>query len=78
MAAIIPNKAKAVTKSDTKNLPESGSLYVGGAGNIKGILVGDSDPVTFVGIAAGTFMPVEFKKIFDTDTTATSMLVLFS
>jgi hypothetical protein len=78
MAAVIPNRGVEVTPSNTSNLDQSGSLYVGGAGNIRGILVGDSDPITFVGILAGSFIPCEFKKIFASGTTATSIVVLYS
>ena len=43
-------------------------LYIGGAGNIK-VLTSGNDIVTFTALLAGTYFPVQVKKIFATDTT---------
>ena len=79
-------RAAAVTPSDTANIPsissEDGSgnngcvLYVGGAGNVKVLTVG-RDEVTFTGVQAGTFMPVQVLRVFATGTTATSIVALW-
>ncbi len=77
MAAIIPNKAETVTPSNTSNLDNPGSLYVGGTGNIRCDTVGGSSDVTFQNVPVG-FFPVEVKKIYASGTTATLMVVLWS
>ena len=79
-------RAAAVTPSDTANIPsvssEDGSgnngcvLYVGGAGDVKVLTVG-RDEVTFTGILAGTFIPVQVLRVYSTGTTATSIVALW-
>lgn len=51
-------------------------LYVGGAGNVR-VLTSSNADLTFVGIAAGTFMPVQVKRVYSTDTTATDIVALW-
>ena len=51
-------------------------LYVGGAGNVR-VLTSSGADLTFVGIAAGTFMPVQVKRVYATDTTATDIVALW-
>ena len=78
--------AAAVTPSDTTNIPsistEDGSgnngcvLYVGGVGDIKVLTVGGNE-VTLVGIAAGTFIPIQVLRVFATGTTATSIVAIW-
>jgi len=68
---------KAVTTSDTVNLPAGcRGLFVGGSGNIAA--VGDDNVVvTFTGVAGGTFLPIGPKRINATNTTATLMVAVF-
>jgi hypothetical protein len=51
-------------------------LYVGNTGNVR-VLTAGNDDVTFVGIAAGAFVPVQVKRVFATDTTATDIVALW-
>lgn len=79
-------RAAAVTPSNTDNIPnvatEDGSgnngcvLYVGGAGTLKVKTVG-GDEVTFVGITAGSFIPVQVLQVFSTGTSATNIIALW-
>lgn len=79
-------RAATVTPSDTDNIPnvatEDGSgnngcvLYVGGAGTLKVKTVG-GDEVTFVGITAGSFIPVQVLQVFTTGTSATNIIALW-
>lgn len=65
----------AVTKSDSTAL-DFQAIWVGGAGDVA---VSSSDAtaaVTFVGVAAGSILPVKGKRIMSTNTTATSMVWL--
>jgi hypothetical protein len=52
-------------------------LFVGGAGNITGRLTSDTTDTVFNGIAAGTILPLRFKLIKATGTTATGLVALF-
>ena len=72
---LYPRHAEAVTKSDS-TVVSFVALYVGGAGNVAVIMAGDSAAVTFVGVPAGTFLPIQVKKVMSTNTTATSILGL--
>ena len=77
-------RAAAVTPSNTVNIPFVGGgdinwdcvLYVGGAGNLRVLTAGEDD-VTFSNVAAGTFIPVQVKRVFATSTTATNIVALW-
>jgi hypothetical protein len=51
-------------------------LYVGNTGNLH-VLTSSGADLTFVGIPAGSFVPVQVKRVFSTDTTATDILALW-
>ena len=51
-------------------------LYVGVAGDVK-VTTAGGDDVTFTGILAGSFIPVQVVKTFDTLTTATNIVALW-
>lgn len=71
------NEAEAVTKSDTTKLTGMArALYVGGAGNAS-LLMGDGTSILFSGLSAGTILPVRFRRVNSTDTTATLMVALY-
>lgn len=68
---------EAVTASDTVNFSRGArAVYVGGAGNVV-VVSKAGTAVTFVGVAAGTILPVECVRVNNTNTTATSMVALF-
>ncbi len=71
--------AAAVTPHDSTNLtngPTDG-IYVGGIGNVVAVWV-DGTTATFVGVPAGTILPIRVKRINSTSTTATNLLALYS
>lgn len=77
------SRAAAVTPSNTAQIPSiSGGknngcvLYIGGSGDIK-VKTAGGDEVTFTGVQAGTFMPVNVVQVFATGTTATNILALW-
>lgn len=72
------SRAVAIVKSDATDLTASKirSLWVGGAGDVAVLMLGDTNPVTFVGVPAGTLLPIMVTKVMNTNTTATSMLGL--
>lgn len=66
--------AAAITKHDTNVLTyATRALYIGGDGNVKVTTLGGED-VTFVGLVAGTVLPIRVTKVFSTDTTATNIV----
>jgi len=79
-------RAAAVVTSDTVNISSISAqdgkgnngcvLYVGVAGNVKVLTVG-GDEVTFTGVLAGSFIPVQVLRVFATGTTATNILALW-
>jgi len=79
MANITPRDpgqdAAAVTPSDTVEI-DARALYIGVAGDVK-IKTALGSDVTFVGIGAGTILPVRAKIVFATGTTATSIVAIF-
>ena len=68
----------AVVPSDTVDiLGGFRSLYIGAAGNL--VLISFDDvptPITFVGLLAGTILPVIGKRVNATGTTAGSIVAL--
>jgi hypothetical protein len=77
-------RAAAVTPSNTVDIPSitGGTsnngcvLYVGGAGNLTVDTVG-GDTITFTGVLAGSFIPVQVTRVYATGTTATSIVALW-
>lgn len=55
---------------------EPAVLYVGGNGNVRVQTVGGND-VTFNGLTAGQFVPVQVKRVYTTDTSATNLVALW-
>lgn len=68
--------AHAVSPSDSADLtPYATKLYVGGAGNVKVTTLAGTT-LTFTGVPAGTVLPVTVKRVFNTGTTASSIVAL--
>lgn len=71
-------QAALLTKSDGNVIdPPTKALYVGGAGDVAVLMVDDDNPVTFVGVQAGTLLPIRIKKLMSTGTAATAVLALY-
>lgn len=78
--------AEVVTPNDSANITIGGSsidgldsgvcLYIGTGGDIKVTMVG-TQIVTFFNVPNGSFLPIQVKKVFATDTTASDILGLF-
>lgn len=65
----------AITPDDATLLAEATrALYVGGAGNVSVLPVGQSTSVTLVGVQAGSVLPIRVARVNDTGTTATSIV----
>lgn len=70
-------KGAAVTKSDATVLPPTRAVYVGGAGDLAVIFVGDTAAVTLSSVPAGTLLPIQVNKVMSTNTTATNIVALY-
>ena len=70
----------AAGAGDTVSVISRGAcLYVGGAGDVK-VGMESGDEVVFVGVAAGSFLPIQVLKVFGSGsggTSATDILALF-
>ena len=71
-----PKQGAAVTPNDSTDLTNEGTLYIGGAGDLKVDTLGGST-LTFVGLAAGSFFPIPVKRVYATGTDATDIIVLY-
>ena len=71
------DSAISVTPSDSTLYQRVRGVYVGGAGNLAVTFPGSSTAVTFVGVAAGSLLPIQAEKIMSKNTTATDILALF-
>lgn len=65
----------AITPHDSTLLAEAArALYVGGAGNISILPVGQTTSVTLVGVQAGSVLPIRVARVNATATTATNIV----
>ena len=68
-------KALSITPDDDDNLTfATRGVYIGGGGDLRVDMQGGGVAVTFVGLAAGTVLPVRVAKVYATGTTATSLV----
>lgn len=66
----------AITPADGSDLAEvTRSIYVGGAGAVSATMASGAT-VTFLGLAAGTILPIRARRIRSTGTTATAIIGL--
>lgn len=69
--------AFAVTPNDSTDLTFTArGLYIGGGGDVK-LDTAQGDTVTFVGVPAGSVLPVTAARVYSTDTTATSIVAIW-
>ena len=70
-------KAIAVVPSDTAPLAIAArALYIGMGGNLSVTLIGQAGTITFVGVLAGTILPIAARSVLATGTTASSIVAL--
>lgn len=69
--------AAVVTPDDDNDLTTfAQALYIAGAGDLKVTTVNDNT-VTFTDLPAASLLPVQIKRVHDTDTTATGIIALW-
>lgn len=70
-------QGETIVPSDTVDLTfVSKFIYVGVTGNVR-LTMDGGQILTFVGVLAGTFMPVRASRVMATGTTATSLVSLY-
>lgn len=72
-----PSGAKAITKTDTDTFERPVSIYVGAAGNVCVVPEFGDTTVTFVGMPAGSTLPVRVLAVRATNTTASSFVAIY-
>lgn len=75
----IINTSGFVTEASPVNAGDTGlkhSIYVGVAGDLEVVPLGQTESVIFVNVTAGTFLPMIVSEIKSAGTTATSLLKL--
>jgi len=75
-ATVGAHSAQAVVPSDSTVLPTTRALYVGATGNVVATMSDDQNVVTFVGVPAGSILPIQVTKVMAA-TTATSIVALW-
>lgn len=68
--------AVAISKSDSTVIETTRGIYVGGAGDVKATMQ-DGSVATFVGVPAGTILPVRVTVVWSAGTSATNMVALY-
>jgi hypothetical protein len=71
--ASIPANAAAITPSNTANQHYLG-IYIGAPGDLAVQPAGGGPTVVFVGVVAGTMLPIEVSKVLATGTTAANLV----
>jgi len=75
-ATVSAHSALAVTPSDSTVLPTTRGLWVGVAGNVAVTMADDGNNITFVGVLAGSILPIQVTQVLATGTTATNIIAL--
>lgn len=74
-ATVSAHSAAAVTPSDSTVLPTTRALYIGTTGDLTVIMAEDENEVTFVGVPAGSILPIQVIKV-KASTTASDIVAL--
>ena len=77
-ATVVATRAQSITPHDgcTVLTTPNRAIWVGVEGNLKVKMYG-GDTVTFVGVGAGSLIPISVQCILSTGTTATSIVILW-
>ena len=71
-----PGDAAVVTPSDSVPFITPSVVFVGGGGTVR-VLTAQGSDVTFVGVLAGSVLPVQVLRVYASTTTATNMVRIF-
>jgi hypothetical protein len=69
--------AEAITPSDDADLAAATrAIWVGGAGNVQVTMLGGQE-VVFVGVQAGSLLPIRVVRVHEASTTATNLVGIY-
>lgn len=68
--------ATDVTTSDTVDLAQASTLYIGNTGNVK-VTMAKSGTITFQNCQKGSTLPILVTRVWATGTTATNIVALW-
>lgn len=73
----VAENAYSITPDDGNDLPNvTRSIYVGAAGDLEVIMIGDTSPVTFANVQAGSVLPFRIKRVLAGNTSADDLVAL--
>lgn len=75
-ATVSAYDAASVTPNDSTDIRPTRALFVGAAGDIK-VDMSLGTTLTFANVQAGSILPVQVKRVYSTDTTATDIVALY-
>jgi hypothetical protein len=78
MRDLTPSRMVAVSKSDTVNENDYGTLWIEGAGDIKYTTAGGDDVGPIAIPSGGYYLDVTVKRVWVTGTDATGIYILFN
>ena len=68
---------EVISPSDISNLPTMArALYIGSVGNVK-LVTSKGTTLEFINLQAGSILPVQAVKVFNTSTTCTNLIAIF-
>lgn len=73
---MFPGDAAAVTPSDSADLAQVSVIFVGTGGNVK-VTTAQGSTVTFSNLSAGSVLPIQVRRVWSTETTASNLLAVF-
>lgn len=68
---------QVVTPNDAGVLSDTFGLYVGVAGNLTVDLQKGGTQISFQNVQAGTFLPIQVTRVYNTGTTASNIIALY-
>lgn len=75
-ATVAAHGAASVTLSDSADIPNTRSLFIGVGGNIQ-VTMADGQTVVFKNVNTGSVLPVQATRVWTTNTTATDIVALY-
>ena len=77
-ATVVATRAQSITPNDgcTVIATPNRAIWVGVEGNVRVKMYG-GDTVTFIGVGAGSLIPISVQCVLSTGTTATDLLIIW-
>ena len=76
-ATVAASRAAAVTPSDSVSIEICRGLYVGTGGNVSVVMADVGNTVVFVGVGAGSILPIQVSRVNLTGSSASDIIALY-